>query len=138
MSRLLRRKLTTLAEAAGQNLVHDKDQLGFPVSRFGEQIVFIDDQIKNNMDDSSALVTAIASYDYTQAINSSAKDSSPIFAVRMAEDGLTGINGDGMIKVVELGELENADAKGKRVKFYCGMRLTNKRAAAVIMNVTYS
>ncbi len=137
MPRLIRRKLTTLAEAAGQNLVHDKDQLGFPVSRFGEQIVFIDDQIKNNMDDSSTLVTAIADYDYEQAITT-AKDTSPIFAVRMAEDGLTGINGDGMIKVVELGELEGADAKGKRVKFYCGMRLTNKRAAAVIMNVTYS
>lgn len=137
MSRLMRRKLTTLAQAAGTNLVHDKDQLGFPVTRYGEQIVFIDDQIKNNMNDSSALVTAIASYDYEQAI-AAAKDTSPIFAVRMAEDGLTGINGDGMIRVVELGELEGADGKGKRIKFYCGMRLTNKRAAAVLMNATYS
>ena len=134
MSRQIRRKMNTLARAAGQNLVHDKDQLGFPVTRYGEQIVFIDDQIKNNMDDSTLLVTAIADYDY----NGTSSDTSPIFAVRMAEDGLCGINGDGMIKVVDLGELEGADAKGKRIKFYCGMRLTNKRAAAVIMNVTYA
>ncbi len=133
-SRLVRRRLNTLARAAGQNLEHDKDQLGFPVTTYGEQIVFIDDQIKNNMDDSSALVTAIASYDYTQAINASAKDTTPIFAARLAEDGLTGMNGDGMIQVVDLGELEGKDAKGKRIKFYCGMRLTNKTAAAVLMN----
>ena len=133
MSRLLRQKLNTLARAAGTNLVHDKDQLGFPVTRYGEQIVFIDDQIRNNMDDGTALVTTIASYDYEQAITT-AKDTSPIFAVRMAEDGLTGMNGDGMIKVVDLGELEGKDAKGKRIKFYCGLRLTNKRAASVLLN----
>jgi hypothetical protein len=97
----------------------------------------IDDQIKDNMDDSSALVTAIASYDYTQSITT-AKDTSPVFAVRMAEDGLCGMNGVGMIQVVDLGELEGKDAKGKRIKFYCGMRLTNKRAAAVLLNTNYS
>ena len=133
MSRLLLRKLNSLAQAAGNNLKHDEDKLGFPVTRFGDQIVFIDDQIKDNMDDSSALVTAIGSYDYTQSITA-AKDTSPIFAVRMAEDGLCGINGKGMIQVQDLGILESKDATGKRIKFYCGMRLTNKRAAAVLLN----
>ncbi len=133
-SRLVRQRLNQLARAAGQNLVHDKDQLGFPVTRYGDQIVFIDDQIKNNMDDSSGLVTAIASYDYDQAISASAKDTTPIFAVNFGEDALTGINGAGMIQVEELGILEGKDAKGKRLKFYCGMRLTNKRAASVLMN----
>jgi hypothetical protein len=137
MSRLNRRKLNGLAQAAGNNLEHDKDQLGYPVTRYGEQIVLIDDQIIDNMNDSSTLVTAIASYDYTQAATT-AKDTSPIFAVRMAEDGLCGINGLGMIQVVDLGELESKDAKGKRVKFYCGMRLTNKKAAAVLMNANYA
>jgi len=134
MSKLMRRKLNTLTEAAGQNLEHDKDQLGFPVTKFGPQTVLVDEQIKNNMNDSSALVTAIASYDYDQAINATAKDTSPIFAVRMGEDGLCGINGVGMVQVEELGILEGKDAKGKRLKFYCGLRLTNKTAAAVLMN----
>lgn len=137
MSRLILRKLEGLAEASGNNLKHDEDKLGFPVTRFGEQKVLIDDQMLDNMDDSTALVTAIASHDYTQVI-AAAKDTSPIFAVRMAEDGLCGINGVGMIQVEDLGILESKDAKGKRLKFYCGLRLTNKRAAAVLLNATYS
>jgi hypothetical protein len=137
MSRLMLRKLNGLAQAAGNNLEHDEDKLGFPVTRYGQQIVFIDDQIQDNLTDSTGLVTAIASYDYTQAI-AAGKDTSPVFAVRMAEDGLCGINGEGMIQVEDLGILEGKDAKGKRVKFYCGMRLTNKRAAAVLLNANYS
>lgn len=137
MSKLMRRRLNALAQAAGNNLQHDKDQLGYPVTRYGEQIVLIDEQIKNNMDDSSTLVTAIASYDYEQAIAAGA-DTSPIFAVRMAEDGLCGINGEGMIQVENIGTLEGKDAMRKRLKFYCGMRLTNKTAAAVLLNSNYS
>ena len=133
MNKLTRRKLSTLAEAAGQNMQHDKDQLGFPVTSYGEQKVLIDEQIKSNMNDSSTLVTAIASYDYTQTATT-AKDTAPVFAVRMGEDGLCGINGVGMIQLEDLGILEGKDAKGKRLKFYCGLRLTNKTAAAVLLN----
>ncbi len=139
MSRLMRRKVNTLAQASGTpNLEHDKNQLGYIVSRFGEQILLIDDQIRNNMNDSTLLVTAIASYDYEQAINATAKDTSPIFAVRFGEDGLTGINLQGMIQVESWDKLENKDATRDRIKFYAGMRLTNKLAAAVLLNATYS
>ena len=137
MSRLMLRKLNGLAQAAGNNLEHDKSVLGYPVTRFGEQIVLIDDQIQDNMTDSSALVTDIASYDYTKTIVSG-YDTSPIFAVNMSESGLCGINGEGMIQVEPLGTLEGKDATGYRVKFYCGMRLTNARAAAVLLNTNYS
>ena len=133
MSRLMLRKLNSLAQASGNNLQHDKDTLGYPVTRYGEQIVFIDDQIMDNMDDGVALVTTITSYNYDDAI-ADTTNISPVFAVRMAEDGLCGINGEGMIQVEDLGILEGKDAKGKRLKFYCGMRLANKRAAAVLLN----
>ena len=138
MSRLMLRKLQSLAQATGANLEHDKNALGAIVTRYGEQIVTIDDQIKDNLNVTSTLVLAIASYDYDQAIDATDKDMSPIFAVRMAEDGLCGINGLGMIQVEDLGTLEGKDAKGKRVKFYCGLRLTNKRAAAVLLNTNYA
>ena len=137
-SRLIRRRLMNIAQSAGENLEVQEGKLGQLVTRYGEQIVLIDDQIKDNFNEGSALVTAIASYDYDQAISTTDKDTSPIFAVRMAEDGLCGINGDGMIQVVDLGEMESKDAKGKRIKFYCGMRLTNKRAAAVLVNANYA
>uniref|UniRef100_A0A6M3KUK6 Putative capsid protein n=1 Tax=viral metagenome TaxID=1070528 RepID=A0A6M3KUK6_9ZZZZ len=135
MSRLMRRKVNTLVKAAGNDLRYEKDGIGGVTTFFGEQTLLIDDQIKDNLNLASSNVLAIASYDYDQAISASDKDMSPIFAVRMAEDGLCGINGVGMIQVVDLGELEGKDAKGKRIKFYCGMRLTNKRAAAVLLNV---
>jgi len=134
MSRLMRQKVQTLAEASGQNL-NVSNELGNIVTRFGEQKLLIDDQIKNNMDDSAnTMVTAIADYDYDQAYDAGTIDTSPIFAVRFGEDGLCGMNGVGMIQVDDLGILEGKDAKGKRIKFYCGMRLTNKTAAAVLMN----
>uniref|UniRef100_A0A6M3JZF5 Putative capsid protein n=1 Tax=viral metagenome TaxID=1070528 RepID=A0A6M3JZF5_9ZZZZ len=137
MSRLMLRKVNTLTRAAGNDLRWESDGIGGVTANFGEQKILIDDQIKDNMNDSSALVTAIASYNYTQAI-ADTTNTSPIFAVRMAEDGLCGINGKGMIQVEDLGILESKDAKGKRVKFYCGMRLTNKRAAAVLLNTNYA
>ena len=137
MSRLMRRRLMNLAQSAGENLEVREGKLGQLVTTYGEQILMIDDQIKDNLDISSGLVTTITSYDYNQPIDATDKDISPIFAVRMGEDGLCGMNGIGMIQVVELGELEGKDAKGKRIKFYCGMRLTNKRAAAVLLNVNY-
>ncbi len=133
MSRMSRSHIEALCQAAGQNLQIDKGLAGEIITRFGEQIVTIDDQIKNNFNDSSALVMSPASYDYTQTA-AAAKDIEPIFAVRFGEDGLCGINGVGMIQVEDLGILESKDAKGKRIKFYCGMRLTNKRAAAVLLN----
>ena len=133
MSRLQRRRVNALVKAAGNDLRYEKNGIGGITTFFGEEALVIDDQIKDNMNDSSALVTAIASYDYTQA-STAAKDTSPIFAVRMEEDGLCGINGVGMIQVEDLGNLESKDAKGKRVKFYCGLRLTNKTAAAVLLN----
>ncbi len=137
MSRLMRRKLVSLAQATGNNLEHDKNQLGYIVSRYGEQTVLIDDQIVDNMNDSTAYVTAIASYDYTQAATTD-KDTSPIFAVRFGEDGLCGINGEGMIQVEKFDKLEGKDARRVRIKFYAGMRLTNKLAAAVLLNANYS
>jgi len=135
-SRQMRRKLGGLARATSANLEHDKNQLGFVVTRWGEQRVLIDDALLDNMDDPSSSVTTIASYDYTGS-----SDTSPIFAVRFAEDGLCGINGAGMINAVKInngGDLETKDAKRTRIKFYAGMRLTNKLAAGVLLSATAS
>lgn len=136
VSRLIRRKLGVLARAQGNNLTVAEGNLGQLVTKFGEQTVLIDDALLDNMDDSSALVTAIASYNYNDAAGTGASDTSPIFAVRFGEDGLCGINGRGMIQVEKFPQLESKDAQRVRIKFYAGMRLTNKRAAAVLLNCT--
>ncbi len=137
MNRLMRRKLTSLARASGTNLEHDKNALGFPVTRYGEQTVLIDDSTPVNFPDPSTLVSAPASYTPTTAV-SGGNDTSPLCAVRFGEDGLCGINGEGMIQIEKFDKLETKDAKRVRIKFYAGMRLTNKLAAAVLMSATAS
>lgn len=137
LNRLIRRKLAALARAAGTNLEHDKNALGMPVTRYGEQTILVDDYMPVNFPDPAALVSAPASYTPTTAV-AAANDTSPIFAVRFGEDGLVGINGEGMIQVEKFDKLETKDAKRVRIKFYAGMRLTNKRAIAGLFSATAS
>jgi len=137
MNRLLRRKLASLARAAGNNLEHDKNALGMPVLRYGEQVILIDDFVPVNFPDPSTLVFAPASYTPTTAV-AAGNDTSPILAVRMAEDGLCGINGEGMIQVERFDKLETKDAKRVRIKAYLGMRATNKLAIAGLFGATSS
>ncbi len=137
MSKLMRRKVTSLAKAAGTNLEHDKNQLGYPVTRYGEQTVITDDYIPVNFPDPSSLVSAPASYTPTTTV-AAGNDTSPILAFRMGEDGLCGINGEGMIQVEMFDKLETKDAKRCRIKFYGGIRLTNKLALAGLFSATAS
>jgi hypothetical protein len=43
-----------------------------------------------------------------------------------------------MIHVERFNQLETKDAERVRIKFYAGMRLTNKLAAAVLLSATAS
>ena len=137
MSRQMRRKIESLARAQGNNLEHHRDQLGFMVETFGDQTILINDFMLDNFDDPTTIVSAPASYTPTQAI-SATHDTSPIIAVRMGEDGLCGINGEGMLQVERFEKLETKDAKRVRIKFYAGIRLTTKLAAAVLVSATFS
>jgi len=129
------RKIASLARAAGSNLSHDNDQLGFPVTRYGDTEVLVDDYTPVNFPDPAGTVSAPASYTPTTAV-AAANDTVPIFAVRFGEDGLCGINGEGMIQIEKFEKLETKDARRTRIKFYAGMRLTNKLASAGLFSAT--
>ena len=137
MNRLMRRKIAALARAAGNNLTVREGVLGMPVLMYGEQSILIDDFMPVNFPDPSTLVSAPASYTPTTAV-AAGNDTSPIIAVRFGEDGLCGINGEGMIQVERFDKLETKDAKRIRIKMYAGMRLTNKLAAAGLFSATAS
>lgn len=128
-------KIASLARAAGNNLSHDNDALGMPVTRFGEQILLQDDYMPINFPDPAASVCSPASYTPTTTW-AAGNDTIPIIAVRFGEDGLCGINGDGMIKVKMIDELEDKDARRVKIRFYAGMRLTNKLAIAGLFGAT--
>jgi hypothetical protein len=130
-------KISSLARAAGTNLSHDQDQLGFPVTRYGSIQVIRNDNIPVNFPDPSTYLNSPASYTPTTAV-AAGNDTSPIFAARFADDGLCGINGEGMIQIVPFDKLETKDAKRTRIKFYAGLSLRNKRALAGLFAATAS
>lgn len=136
MNTSMRNKLNSLARAAGSNLTVANGQLGSIVEMYGTYPILIDDQIGRNINDGSSSVLTIASYTPTTA-RAATLSNSMIFAVKFGEDGLCGITSasDGMLQTVDIGQLESKDAKRTRIKFYCGMALFNKRAAAVMINV---
>lgn len=136
MNGALRRKVKSLARAAGNNLTVAEGKLGMPVEFYGEQQILICDHIPNNIQDGSSSVLAIASYD-PSTTRASGYDNSAIFAVRFGEDGLCGCQSLG-IQTEDIGKLETQDAERTRIKFYCGMALFNKLAAAVMINVQYA
>lgn len=140
VSRLMRRKVGDLYRAQGNNLEVSTGKLGEIITRFGEQQLIVNDEILDNLSISSGYVTAIASYDTTQAIAAD-KDVSPVFAFAIGKKNLCGLNGKGMIQVENLGgggPLENLDAKGKRIKAYLGLALRQHKAAAVLLNASHT
>lgn len=136
MSRASRRKIEALARAAGTNMEIREAKLGQRILNWDGIDILVNDEIKDNMDDATAVVTDISSYNYDQASSGTA-DSSPIFAVAIGPKDFTGINGVGLVQVEDLaggGAMETLDAKGKRVKAYLGTALRKKEAAAVLVN----
>jgi len=128
-------KITSLARAAGNNLSHDNDELGKIVTRYGDVRVIRNDFVPVNFPDPSTYVFAPASYTITTAV-AAGNDTCPIFAFRMGEDALTGINGEGMIQVEKFDKLETKDGKRTRIKWYAGLSLRNKRALAGLFGAT--
>lgn len=136
-SRMMRNKISSLARAAGNNLRHDEDKLGMPVTFWGDYKLIIDDAVPNNMPDASSSVTGIATYD-TTTTRAGGNDITPIFAVYMKENGLCGITSaqNGMIQTKDIGTLPNKDAERTRIKFYCGLAAFSKKCAAVYISLS--
>lgn len=136
-SKHMRNKINSLARASGNNLVHDKDALGFPVTRWGDYPLLVDDGCPDNVLDPGGVVLAIASYVPATA-RAATVDNTPVFAVRVGEDGLCGITSaqNGMIQTEPIGTVQGKDADRTRIKFYCGMALFNKKAAAAYVGLS--
>jgi len=133
MSRRMRRKLTTLARAAGYNLEHHNDQLGFPVESYGGVEVLICDHILDIIPDGSSDEVDILAMDQDKT-RASGYDNSVIFAVKWGERGICGIQNGG-IDVEPLGTLETKDATRTRIKWYVGMANFSKSSIAAMVNV---
>jgi hypothetical protein len=128
-------KITSLARAAGTNLEHDMNKLGYPVTRYGKYILIQNDNVPVNFPDPSTLVFAPASYTPTTTV-AAANDTSPIFAFRFGDDGFTGIQLKGGLRAIPIGRVQNKDAERTHIVWYMGFSLRNKRAAAGLFGAT--
>ncbi|MGA8849705.1 MAG: major capsid protein [Dehalococcoidia bacterium] len=117
MSRRSRRKIITLARAAGTNLLIGEGKIGEVVEYFNGIPVAVSDWVKDN---------------YTVGTST---DCSAIFAFQMGEGAVCGLTSPEMIQVERLGSLETKDATRTRVKWYVSLALFSVVKAAMLTGV---
>ena len=122
MSRRSRRKVQTLARAAGTNLQVGEGLLGQQVQLYnGIEVAITDWQA-----DIHALTSSLESA-YTGGA------CSTIYALSLGEGALCGISSPNMLQVEPLGSLETKDASRTRLKWYVALVLfSTVKAAALI------
>jgi len=124
MSRRSRRKINTLARAAGNNLEVGKGLLGEFVQLYnGIPIGVTDWQLDTHV---------VASSVETATTGGS---SSVIYALKFGEDGLAGLTSPGGLTVEPIGPMETKDATRTRIKWYCSLALFSTKKAAALIGV---
>ena len=124
MSRRSRRKLNTLARAAGNNLEVGKGTLGEFVQLYNGIPVGINDWVLDIHTVAGSVETAYA-----------AGACSTIYAMQFGEGGLCGLTGPDGLQVERLGSLESKDATRNRIKWYVSLALFSQVKAAALIGV---
>jgi hypothetical protein len=125
MSRRSRRKISTLARAAGNNLEVGKGLLGeFAQFYNGIPIGVTDWQLDTHTVSGSV-----------ETLTTGAT-SSVIYALKFGEDGLAGLSSPGGLTIEPIGPMETKDATRTRIKWYCGLALFSTKKAAALIGVT--
>jgi len=133
MSRRMRRKINSLARAQGNNLKHDKDELGYMVDTYGNRPIYIVDALEDSLPDSTSGVLDLSSY-AIGTTRASGNDNSAIFALNTSENGFVILQSQAM-KREGPWTPDNLDADRYRFTWYTGFGLLNKFGAAVLTGV---
>ena len=133
MSSRARRKLSSLAKASGNNLKHDKDELGYPVAIYGGKPIYIVDAIDDSLPDAASSVLNLASY-VIGTTRTGGNDNFAIFALNTSENGFVILQAQPMQKIGPWVP-DDKDADRYRFSWYTGFGLLNKFGAAVLCNV---
>ena len=124
MSRRSRRKLQSLARAAGNNLEVGKGMLGEFIQLYNGIPVAVSDWVLDTHNVGSSLEDS-----YTTDADST------IYALQFGEGALCGISSPEMIQVERLGSLETKDASRTRIKWYVSLALFASVKAAALIGV---
>ncbi len=124
MSRRSRRKIQSLARAAGNNLEIGQSMLGEFLQLYNGIPVAVSDWILDTHNVASSLEDS-----YTSDADST------IYALQFGEGALCGISSPEMIQVERLGSLETKDASRTRLKWYVSLALFASVKAAALIGV---
>ena len=124
MSRRSRRKINTLARAAGNNLEVGKGLLGEFVQLYNGIPIGVSDYQLDTHLVASSVETA-----------TTGGTSSVIYAVKFGEDGLCGLTAPGGLEVEPIGPMETKNATRTRIKWYVSLALFSTKKAAALIGV---
>lgn len=132
-NRRARRKLASLARAAGNNLTHDRDELGYMVTMYGGKPIYIVDAIESSYPDSTSSVLDLSSY-AIGTTRASGNDNFVIFALNTSEEGFVILQSSPLRREGPWTP-DDKDADRYRFTWYNGFALLNKFGAAVLTGV---
>jgi len=124
MSRRSRRKLQSLARAAGNNLQVGQGILGEQVQLYNGIPVGVSDWVLDTHAVSSSLETAVTG-----------STCSVIYALRFGEGALCGLSSPEMLQIERVGQLETKDATRHRIKWYVSLALFSSVTCAALIGV---
>jgi len=133
MSRRARRKLNALARASGTSglsPIH-LEEFGLFVPSYDTIPIFVSDFMPDNFQDGATSVLAIASYDNTT--RTSGYDNTLIFALKLSEDDVTGLQAGGITHERET-FVEKKNVIRNRFSWNVSAMCKKKYSAAVAIN----
>ena len=135
MSRYARRKLNALQRASGSSGVtmQESELFGKFMQSYDGIPIYVSDWIKNNYQNNSSSVLAIASYDF-DTTRTTDYDNTVIFAMKLGENGVQGLHA-GEMKHEREEIVEDYNAILNRYVWYIGLACTAKYSLACLTGV---
>lgn len=121
MGKEMRRGITTYLDSVGSAFPTARDQWGNFVEYFDRIPIVVSDIVLNTETAASGAYTA-----------KTGGGNTTIFILAFAPQACCGLQADGGIKTIPVGDLETKDAKRFRIKWYCGLKLENIRSCAKV------
>jgi len=121
MSKQLRRYITVYLDSLGASFPTGRNDWGKMVQYYDGLEIIVDDHILDTETAASGVYTA-----------KTGGGNTTIFILSFAPQACSGVQGQGGIKTVPLGDLETKDASRYRIKWYCGLKFEDIRSCAKV------
>ena len=134
MSRRARRKLNALQRASGSAVVMTElKEFGLSVPSYDDIPIFVSDWVPDNIQDGASSVLAIANYDQS-VVRASGYDSTVIFAMKVSEEDVTGLQAGGMTHERET-FIEGKNVIRNRFSWNVSAMCKKKYSLAALINI---